>query len=247
MLGSLISAGASILGGILGNSAADKQMEMQKDFAQKGIRWRVNDAKAAGIHPLYALGAPTMSYSPVATGDFGVSQAGQDIGRAIDQTRTSGERQSARGDALLSLQLENQKLQNDALRVEIASRTARLAQQTSPAFPGSPTGIPGQGDFVLAQGEHLRPGRSSGAQDFEDRYGEIGGEAAGAYNLLTDADSNFNRWALDTFGVDPRALTPFRLGAQAAGDARGAFSAPLVPFLSMGDYLAEPSGGGSGW
>lgn len=29
---------------------------IQREFAQQGIRWKVEDAKAAGLHPLYALG-----------------------------------------------------------------------------------------------------------------------------------------------------------------------------------------------
>ena len=55
MLGALISAGSSILKGVLGKKSAKKQRdieyERQKEFAQQGIRWKVADAKSAGIHP----------------------------------------------------------------------------------------------------------------------------------------------------------------------------------------------------
>ena len=43
------------------NTIALHQMANQREFAKHGIQWRVDDAKAAGIHPLAALGSPTRS------------------------------------------------------------------------------------------------------------------------------------------------------------------------------------------
>lgn len=157
--GSIISAGASLAGSLLGKSSADKahdaQMELggqslalQREMAQNGIRWRVADAKAAGLHPLYALGAQPFNSSPVSyiPGDTsgisaGLAQAGQDIGRAVDATRTTEERQATRLDAL---QLERAELENDLLR-------SQIAKINSPAMPPMPTTrpqvIPGQSDI----------------------------------------------------------------------------------------------------
>lgn len=42
----------------------EQDIALQREFAQNGIRWRVDDAKAAGLHPLAALGASGSSYSP---------------------------------------------------------------------------------------------------------------------------------------------------------------------------------------
>ena len=57
----VIGAVGSILGGKISSdaesSSASQNIVMQKEFAQKGIRWKVEDAKQAGIHPLYALGS----------------------------------------------------------------------------------------------------------------------------------------------------------------------------------------------
>lgn len=65
-LGSIISAGASLVGGILGNKSnqkiAEQNAALQKEFAQHGISWKVADAKRAGIHPLYALGSNGISF-----------------------------------------------------------------------------------------------------------------------------------------------------------------------------------------
>lgn len=100
--GSLISAGANLLGGLFGSNSAEKatraQLAAQKEFAQHGVRWRVEDAKAAGLHPLYALGANVPSYSPVSVQDpmgEAISQAGQNIGRAVSSSMTSHERMMA--------------------------------------------------------------------------------------------------------------------------------------------------------
>ena len=49
----------------------EKQMEReiarQYEFAQNTIQWKVEDAKAAGVHPLFALGAQTQSPTPINT------------------------------------------------------------------------------------------------------------------------------------------------------------------------------------
>lgn len=42
----------------------NKNVELQREFAQHGIKWRVDDALSSGIHPLAALGASGASYSP---------------------------------------------------------------------------------------------------------------------------------------------------------------------------------------
>lgn len=160
--GSIISAAGSVLGGLLqGRQSADNasdianmNAQLQREFAQNGIRWRVEDAQKAGIHPLYALGAQTTGYQPTVAYDggggglgAGLAAAGQDIGRAIDATRTKDERYVARMEAL---QLERAELENDKLRSEIA----RITQQTGPAMPSArlPSAMDGQGDFALPPG-----------------------------------------------------------------------------------------------
>lgn len=99
MFGDLLNFAGSMFGASKARSAAksqqavqihqaEKDRALQREFAQKGIQWRVEDAKAAGLHPLYAVGATGASYSPQAfipgqspTGDH-YAQAGQALGRA---------------------------------------------------------------------------------------------------------------------------------------------------------------------
>nr|QJB20589.1 MAG: DNA pilot protein [Microvirus sp.] len=145
MLGSIISAASSLLGGQLDRENQEDinnaNARLQREFAQNGIRWKVDDAKAAGIHPLFALGAQTIGASPsyVDGGSMGkaFSDAGQDIGRAIDAKRTSAERTTARLEALT---VERGELENQLLRSQIA----KLNQPGHPpALPGSTGAAPG--------------------------------------------------------------------------------------------------------
>ncbi len=124
MIGALIGAGASLLGGLMGKKSAEKQaaqnIKMQKEFAQTGIQWKVKDAEKAGIHPLYALGAQTHSFSPVSVGDplpGAIADMGQGIGRAVESGMSSAGRASR---ALEALTIQRAELENTKLASEIA-------------------------------------------------------------------------------------------------------------------------------
>lgn len=41
-----------------------QQIDLAREFAKNGIQWRVEDAKKAGLHPLYALGAGATASPP---------------------------------------------------------------------------------------------------------------------------------------------------------------------------------------
>lgn len=157
-----IAAGASLLGGFLGNKSQEKvnkrnieQQELdrayQKEFAQSGIQWRVKDAQEAGVHPLYSMGASIPTFSPVSQSQTaptglsrGVQQAGQDISRAVAATSTETQRyQSAR---IAELGITRGQLENDLLRLQIQRQRAQIG----PAFPAPSASaglmIAGQGD-----------------------------------------------------------------------------------------------------
>lgn len=115
LIGAAVSLGGSLLGANSSSNAAERNYAAQKEFAQNGIRWKVEDAKAAGIHPLAALGAHTASFSPVFQGsDYsGFSNAGQMISRAIEAKQTQAERE------LADLQVEHARLENEYTRAKI--------------------------------------------------------------------------------------------------------------------------------
>lgn len=202
MLGELISAGGALLGGLFGKKSADKaneqNIQLQREFAQQGIQWKVADAKKAGIHPLAALGAQTTSFTPSVVGDSslgqGMAQAGQDIGRAVNATKTAQSREAQLGLALLEEQVKGARLDNAGRAIQnaaLASRTVRN-NAVGPSFPAADgktnTGIAGQnasagglkiGGVALPQ----NPGTST-ASDLSNVYGEPGENVGGLVQML---------------------------------------------------------------
>lgn len=173
-----IPALATLAAGFMGKKAADKAREsnellarrneeMQREFARFGVRWKVEDARAAGINPLAALGASTAAYSPIAVGEPAdnsmanmVHGMGQDIGRAITATKTAQERE------MTALQLSALKADLDGKLIDNQIRASQLKKLnlTGPAFPGSDNFIPGQGNSGLVVDKPLErvvssPGR----------------------------------------------------------------------------------------
>jgi hypothetical protein len=165
----LISAGSSLLGSVFGGKKKGPSLE---DIQNANVRQedmlfdsRMENAKQHGIHPLVMLGIP-----PSGGGTFGFSggessepskfekmaEMGQGISRAAHAWLTREEREMGKISA--QLQLENQALQNDRLRSEIA-----LLHQ-----PGSP---PGQSAFATTDPRY--PGRQDlplGADAASPRY-----------------------------------------------------------------------------
>ena len=178
-LGSIVSAVGSIAGGILGaNSAqnvAGMNYEAQKEFAQNGIRWKVEDAKRAGIHPLYALGASTQGYSPSGgyTGDYGISDAAAHFGQGYERAQQAKmmkeerDKQDVR-DAIqdmAALEDLNQKRRLNDAQIRLAnseifrnfalSTNALRKTGLPPAMPG------GLGGVIAGQGNSYATGQTT--------------------------------------------------------------------------------------
>jgi len=144
--------GSQISGMIKGDKAGDEarrqraeDIALQREFAQHGLRWKVEDAKAAGLHPLAALGGSGASYTPVGTvGSTSplpdLSGMGQDISRAVSSTRTQEERSMA------GLQLQSAQLDIEGKALDNQLRSLRIREATNPAFPGTQSFVSGQGN-----------------------------------------------------------------------------------------------------
>lgn len=151
-LGQLAGGLSGLFGGGGGQSPAttlgQQQLQFAMDAAGKQIQWRVKDAKDAGIHPLYALGAPSFNPTSIsipgeAPGpDVGQSlaQMGQGVGRAIEAMRDKEQRvESAYEIVRQQQQLERGDLENQVLRAQLASAVARLQKdQIGPPAPVTP-------------------------------------------------------------------------------------------------------------
>lgn len=213
MIGELISAGANLLGGYFNRQSnehaqrltledKEKDRALQREFAQSGIQWRTADARAAGIHPLAALGGSGSSYTPSAISiapdtsmGTAVSGMGQDISRAINSTRTNAQREDAYTKTVKELTLQKAGLENDLLRTQLASSVQRLKQTANPPMPS-----PGEHERVplpMGKQEDRKPlmlggerwptqEGNSNAQDYEDRYGEISDWTFGPAILWND-------------------------------------------------------------
>ena len=70
----------------------EKQMQReiarQYEFAQNTIQWKVDDAKEAGLHPLYALGASTQTPTVVRAGQRSPTNFGAAFGQMSRQSST---------------------------------------------------------------------------------------------------------------------------------------------------------------
>lgn len=133
------------------NKQFGDNVALQKEFAQNGIKWKVEDAARMGIHPLAAIGAPTQSFSPITTGDSqgeAFRDMGQNLNRALQSTKTAEER------ALSNLQLATAQadLDGKVLDNQIRASELRKVNMTGPAFPGASSKlIDGQGDSVVVK------------------------------------------------------------------------------------------------
>lgn len=115
-----------------------RQENLQREFAQNGVQWRVEDAARAGIHPLYALGSNGATYSPTSLtfaqpqvrsnyGDY-IARMGQNVSRAIHATSSQAQRESQ----MFALQMEGAQLENEFKRIQLNN-----LKQVGPAFPSS--------------------------------------------------------------------------------------------------------------
>lgn len=120
-----ISAGSNLLSSWMASEDAEdnrtlqrettaSNLAMQREFAQNGIRWRTEDAKAAGLHPLYALTGQGASYTPSAVQTESsrapeyLSRAGQDVSRAVMAAQDEHAR-NLRKAQLLTLEAQSER------------------------------------------------------------------------------------------------------------------------------------------
>lgn len=132
----------------LARETTAQNIALQREFAQMGIRWKVEDAKAAGLHPLYALGGSGAAFAPSPTLVHGsppevraalqdappqsgyLGTMGQDIGRALTAT-------------LDPAQAAERALQLKLLEAQVDTQHAQAVYYRSQALRGN--GSPGGG------------------------------------------------------------------------------------------------------
>ncbi len=153
----IIGAVGTVAGSMLANRgglSAGKSYQIQKEFRDEdyerskvAIQNRVKDARAAGVHPLFALGAtsgsvggtpfiPGQSTSGSALGE-GIAQVSRDVAGAMRSKAATAARQP-----LVQAQIRSANAsaaRDEASAMEIASRTKRAEQQVIAAPNVNPT------------------------------------------------------------------------------------------------------------
>ena len=208
---SILGAIGGIADTILSFGSANKANKLQEDAAKHGVSWRVADAKKAGVHPLAALGMPSISMSPIAVGSSGLGEAGQSLDRAVAAGSTKSQRQNYVADRITDLQLEGAALDNDIKRAELASLVRRTMGPAGGAAlipnpePNTARGADIGGQTVdLGLGEWTTSTLPT-AEEIERQYGDIAQEAYGAGRFALDAFRNIDwrRAFSELFGINP--------------------------------------------
>lgn len=135
---------------------AERSNKIQQDFAKHGIQYKVKDAKAAGINPYAALGASTTMPATTVGNVSGIDDA---FGQAIDRAKAAGSTEDERvkhlAEKYAKLQVDNQEIQNNILRADLAKRTAQLAPPV-PSF-NQKWKVDGQGDAPSVTDVKIEP------------------------------------------------------------------------------------------
>lgn len=239
-LSGLIGAVTSVAGINAGKRAdktartqAERDRQLQLEMAKNQIQWRVADAKAAGLHPLYALGATPMSYSPVSVSGGNEAAAwannGQDLSRALtammgprerraELLRAEAERaiQREREGVRFQLEVERGNLQNQLLASQIAKLNA----------PGTGPGV----DINNAP-----PGSVSvvPARNTASLHGNTGGEAGGI------RDFGYARTADGGLAIVPSYDVHERIEDNIFLQAPWAFRNQLLPNFAPGSHTPD--------
>jgi hypothetical protein len=137
-LAALIGGGSSILGGLI-NTNNQQQINQQNwqnqlFMAQNAIQMRVADANKAGINPLAALGSSFSPSAPQLVGTnpgSGITDAGQNISRALLARQDTNERQERLNEQLLQARIDNVK----ADTIRLTAGASRIATENSVGSP----------------------------------------------------------------------------------------------------------------
>lgn len=212
------AAAADLLGDYMQKESNEKiarnQENLQREFAQHGIRWKVEDAKAAGLHPLYAIGASTPSYTPITVGETtnAFHRMGQGIRNAAAATMSPEERQVHE---LTLAETQSRIKQNDAIANYYNSEAARSAQQavSQKPIPTSvdKTSIKPNSRTIHAPAGTLRTSETTPSEVVESEYGDLAQEIYGASRMVNDLLMNFwdavekvNPWWLKAYREDSK-------------------------------------------
>lgn len=140
-VGDVIGGVGDYLSGKAQEEANEKNLAYQREFAQHGVQWRVDDANRAGVHPLFALGASTTPFTPSIMAEDkysgGLQRVGQSIGNAASKALTLEQKVLAKAQLRV---LDSEANKNDA--EASASRSQAMVNLRDLGSPGFPSNDP---------------------------------------------------------------------------------------------------------
>lgn len=175
---SLIGLGGNLLGGLFGR----KQQKDALAFERQRIQMTVNDAKAAGIHPLAALGVSSSYQNPYGGNPIGdaVASGASRVAENVAQKPIAAAQLR-----VLNSEAARNEAEAQAIRAEAQSRTLIARARASAQAGVTSTPLVGPETIVTPAGAH-RTSATSAQQEVEDQYGGIAGEGYGLWRLLND-------------------------------------------------------------
>lgn len=218
--GGALGAASSLLGGFMGQNAAkeasDQEWKRQKKVLQNRVQWTVADANAAGIHPIYALGAPPFNYTPAMAGDGGLAAGFANAGQSLSEgIRASADLQQRLNHDMALLQLENQGLQNDMLRTQLRKANSPGSVGGNPAIQRTPWG-------------NMKVTAPGAAQDAQNNYDQLVAAIIGTLFFDQDVVKNY-----------PKGGSPRQVGEWLRGVIGGSntLTGPTGPDYPLGAIL----------
>lgn len=190
-IGGVASGGLSLAGSLL-NAGQNRQAmrfsaDQQENQMKHGLQWRVEDAKRAGIHPLYALGANISSSPIIPAGDVGgyggLADMGQNIQDVIRRTSPG---------AKLKEELELKALQSsinetDARKDLLRAQEGKI-RNTPSVGPGPVTFMEGSQTPTGGGAVSIGPGDTPGAGMVKVSPRDLQAAGRGTPDLLAGQD-----------------------------------------------------------
>lgn len=176
--------GGALVGGLMQSRSAKKDRQQQMRGAQESIRWKVADARAANINPLFALGAPAYQFQPSYHQQPDYAKLGQNVGEMMDK-HLDPFRRHARDLTIAKAreELKKSKLENIGLMQDIRDR------QKDNKVDVTGTGIvtpfnPATGKDLQGQAAYVVPEKNT-----QQSWGVESGWSP-ASQIVTDYDGN---------------------------------------------------------
>ena len=201
MLGNLFN----FVGGILDRRQQKKQFDrnfaLQEEAFRSGIQTRVKDAAAAGIHPLYALGASS-SVSPTFTSGSTMASGLGSMGKFIDDL--VGRKGKNRLEEAQIRKLDAEADRAEAEAEDVRSRRVRTIARENEGprtvaldvwgKTAAPKALPPHTTMMMAPQLGFVPGRATPAELMEEQYGDLGGSLYGLWRGGVDALDLYRDW-----------------------------------------------------